>query len=184
MTNLIKTDHNRLRAILLFPVATLLLLACDSPRSQNQISDKPAEEVQLNVVDIDTVTENRYVYIKNHFVNNDGHFIEVDFVDYLTGREAAEAEWRDEAYYVSGEDTISNITDGYYISNVNPKLRTFRIYDDAQIENIIDDDGPHEMHENKTLDSAQFESYIRDETLVFLHIHEGVILSIDERFMP
>lgn len=30
-------------------------------------------------------------------------FIKVDYVDYLTGKEAAEAEWRDKAYFVDGK---------------------------------------------------------------------------------
>ncbi len=136
------------------------------------------------IISIDTLTENRFAYFKEIENLNSQIFIKVDYVDYLTGQKAVDAEWRDKAYFVDGEDTITNITDGYYISNVNPKLRTFKLQDKLSVEHIIDDDGAQEMTEPKELNLQQIETYIKDETLLFLHIKNGIIERIDERFMP
>lgn len=136
------------------------------------------------IIPIDTVTENRFAYLKEIENLNSEIFIKVDYVDYLTGQEAADAEWRDKAYFVDGKDTITNITDGYYISNVNPKLRTFKLQEKMSVEHIIDDDGAQEMTEPKELNLQQIETYIKNETLLFLHVKNGIIVRIDERFMP
>ena len=163
-----------------------LLISCgqsnDSSKDVTNDNNRPIKsEVTIS---IDTVTENRFGYLKEIKNSNSEIFIKVDYVDYLTGQEAADAEWRDKAYFVDGEDTITNITDGYYISNVNPKLRTFKLQDKISVEHIIDDDGVQEMTVPKELNSQQIEIYIKNEILLFLHVKNGIIERIDERFMP
>jgi len=137
-----------------------------------------------DLIDIDSISDNRYCYIKEVLKSNDNLFIKVDYVDYLTGKKATEAEWRDKAYFIDGTDTISNITDGYYISNINPKIRVFKIGFDAKTENIIDDNGVNKIDEIKPLNEVQLNKYIEMNSLVFLHIKKGIVKSIDEQFMP
>jgi hypothetical protein len=162
------------------------LMSCgQSNDSSKDIATDNNSSVKSDVIiPIDTVTENRFVYLKEIENLNSEIFIKVDYVDYLTGQEAANAEWRDKAYFIDGKDTITSITDGYYISNVNPKLRTFKLQDKMSVEHIIDDDGAQEMTEPKELNLQQIETYIKNETLLFLHVKNGIILRIDERFMP
>ncbi|WNJ17901.1 hypothetical protein [Pontibacter sp. G13] len=142
----------------------------------------PAESEKT--ISLDSITDNRFAYIKEVHHLNAEIFIKVDYVDYLTGQEATDAEWRDEAYFIDGEDTITNITDGYYISNVNPKLRTFKLKDKFAVEHTIDDDGAQRMNEPKELNVQQIETYINNRTLLFLHVKNGIVERIDERFMP
>lgn len=173
----------RQRKILLFFTVIIALSACGESQSQKSINASD-ERNQTQNIKIDIETENRYAYIKDHFERGVVKYLKVDYVDYLTGKEATDAEWRDKAYFIDGEDTITTITDGFYISNINPKIRTFRIDENTQIENVIYGNEPHEMEEKKPLNSEQLDEYMNSETLIFLHIKEGIIESIDEQYMP
>lgn len=173
---------------ILFLITTIFLItSCGESNSDKKVViEKSQVEKSNHNITVDPVTENRYGYLKEIVESNPNHdlFIKVDYVDYLTGKEAMEAEWRDKAYFVDGTDTITNITDGYYISNVNPKIRIFKIAKDASIENVISDDGPHKMKEIKHPNAEQLKKYIDMNNLLFFHIENGVVKSIDERFMP
>ena len=146
---------------------------------------KPYQEVESQKkMKIDSATENRYAYIKEIIESGERLFIKVDYVDFLIGEEALEAEWRDQAYFIDGGDTISNITDGFYISNINPKTRVFMIGKNAKVENIIDSDGYKKMKTPKHLNTKQLREYIEMNTLLFLHVKDGTVERIDERFIP
>lgn len=162
------------------------LLSCgqsNDASKENTTGNKNSTESKV-IITLDSLTENRFAYLKEVENLNSEIFIRVDYVDFLTGQEALDAEWRDEAYFIDKEDTISNITDGYYISNANPKLRTFKLQNRIAVEHIIDDTGAQRMNESKELDVQQIESYIKNETLLFLYVKNGIINRIDERFMP
>lgn len=135
-------------------------------------------------ISVDSITENKFAYIKDVQKLNSAIFIKVDYVDYLTGQEALDAEWRDEAYFIDGEDTITNITNGYYLSNVNPKIRTFKLKDKIAVEHIMYDNGAQRMNESKELNVQQIETYIEKKRLLFFYINNGIVERIDERFMP
>ena len=172
-------------SILSFITALALIASCSNFDSSKKIAlDKsPVAKSTINLA-IDLETENRYAFIKEIIAFNDGLYIKADYVDYLIGKGALEAEWRDQAYFINGTDTITNITDGYYISNINQQIRTFKIAKDASIENIIDDDGSHKMQERKYLNMEQLQKYLESNTLLFIHIKNGLVERIDERFMP
>lgn len=164
----------------------VFLVSCSQSRIGSEVekTQKKSLDISAQTISIDIVTENRFAYIKS-FENLDSNlFITVDYVDYLTGQEATEAEWRDKAYYVDGEDTITNITDGYYISNIDPQLRTFQLQEKISVEHIIDDDGPQVMSKQKPLNSKQLDTYIKNETLLFIHVTNGIVKRVDERYMP
>lgn len=171
--------------ILLFSIPTIFFIASctDSSLSKNaNLNSDPNIKIK-ETIKIDSTTENRYIYLNEVIESNSAFFIKVDFVDYLTGKEAVDAEWRDEAYFVDGTDTMTNITDGFYISNINPKIRTFRVAKDAKIAYVITDDGFHKMEHEKNLNLKQFQQYIDMKTLLFIHIENGIVKRIDERFM-
>ena len=170
--------------ILTLTLAFLISCGQSNDSSKDFTTDKNGSVKSDVIIPIDTVTENRFAYLKEIENLNSEIFIKVDYVDYLTGQEAHDAEWRDKAYFVDGKDTITNITDGYYISNANPKLRTFKLQDKMSVNHIIDDHGTHEITEPKELNFQQIESYIKNETLLFLHVKNGIIVRIDELFLP
>ncbi len=166
-------------------VLTLLLvflIACNETETKSKEKLYAANLDQVHQVD--SLRTHRFAYIKEFEMLNSELLLTVDYVDYLTGKAAMEAEWRDKAYFIDGTDTISKITDGYYISNINPKLRTFKVKENIAVAHVIDDDGEQKLPEPKQLDVKQIETYIKNETLVFLHIKHETIVRIDERFMP
>lgn len=171
-------------------IVVLIICSCNSSESnkESKISEGELNTSLIgestNSIPIDLISESRYAYIKEVVESNSSLYIKVDYVDFLTGKKAMEAEWRDKAYFVDGTDTISNITDSYYISNINPKIRTFKMDKSAKIENIIDSDGPHKMYPSKLLNLEQLKKYMDVNTLLYFHIKEDIIKSIDERFLP
>lgn len=178
-----------MKKLLSYHILTLTLiffLSCNGSTthsSEKNIENKNSIE-EDSKISLDTLTDNRFAFIRELEILNSDLLVKVDYVDYLTGQEAVEAEWRDEAYFVDGDDTITNITDGFYISNVNQKLRAFLIQDKISVDQIIDDDGPQKIQESKPLNRSQIETYIKNETLLFLYVKKGIIERIDERFMP
>ncbi len=171
--------------IISFFLGVFLIASCvDSNSTKNVDLNKSINSEMYDTINIESTTENRYVYIKEVIESNSFLYIKVDYVDYLTGKEALEAEWRDEAYFVDGTDTMTNITNGFYISNINPKVRTLKIEKVAQIEYLIDDEGFQKMDQRKKLNSKQLKEYIDLKTLLFIHIENGIVKRIDERFMP
>lgn len=135
-------------------------------------------------IKIDITTENRHAYIKEVFINNSELFIKADYVDYFIDDEAAEAEWRDKAYMIIDGDTMTGITDGYYISNQNNKLRTFKIQEGISIELIRTDNDVYNLDKKKVGDELQIRTYIEKESLIILHIEEGIVVGIEEQFIP
>jgi hypothetical protein len=134
---------------------------------------------------IDTLTELRHAYVKDFFTDNNGeHYLKVDFVDFLEGEEALKAEWRDKSYYIDGEDTITNITDGYYISNQNNRLRTFILSKNVIINIFYTPKDSYEFTEVKGASISQFTEELDNDPLIILNIKNGVIETIDEQFIP
>lgn len=170
--------------LLTLTFATLTACAPSNDTSQEIATAPNTSPTSEVILEIDQVTENRFAYLKNVEKLNSEFFVAVDYVDYLTGQEALDAEWRDEAYFVDGKDTITNITNGYYISNQNPKLRTFKLKNKISVENVIDDEGVQVLTEPEELNLNQIEEYIKDQTLLFLHIKKGIIVRVDKRYLP
>ncbi|HEY9083666.1 MAG TPA: hypothetical protein VIN73_10050 [Vicingaceae bacterium] len=135
-------------------------------------------------IKIDITTETRHAYIKEVFINNSKLYIKADYVDYFIGDEAAEAEWRDKAYMIIDGDTMTGITDGYYISNQNKKLRTFKIQEGISIELIRTDDEVYNLDKKKVGNELQIRTYLEEENLIILHIEKGIVIGIEEQFIP
>lgn len=79
---------------------------------------------------------------------------------------------------------VRGITDGYYISNQNNKLRTFKIQEGISIELIRTLDDVYNLDEKKVGDEFQIRTYIEKENLIILHIEEGIVIRIEEQFIP
>ena len=134
---------------------------------------------------IDVTTEVRHAYIKEFTNYNSENYLVVDYADFFEGEEAGEMEWRDKAYFVEDGETITNITDGYYISNMNNKLRTFRLREDVDIRVWTNLEG-YELYNDLTKVSLQVlqETVVKYNILWVLTIEKGVVISIEEQFRP
>lgn len=170
---------------LCFFVSILFLIAsCGDSKPQVAVKNEANLGPKKDILLIDSITENRYAFLKEIISSKEKMYVKVDYVDYLTGKEALSAEWRDQAYFIDGVDTISNITNGYYISNINTKIRTFKIGKNAIIKNIIDDEGAHKIKPPKKLNIEQLQEYVDTESLLMIYVEDGIIKRIDERFLP
>jgi mannitol/fructose-specific phosphotransferase system IIA component len=176
-----------MKNIIIFNIFSLILLtSCNESKARPEkeiVNIKNSAQPSI-IISLDTVLENRFAYLKEFQMLNSEIIVKVDYVDYLTDREALDAEWRDEAYYIDGDDTITSITDGYYISNLNLKLRTFKLQDNISVKHMIYNDVLQELSESKPINEKQIEKYIENEVLLFLYIKNGIIIRIDERFIP
>lgn len=174
---------NRIKLVYkaLFFGILILLTSCENSNKDVKKLDKSSVLAGFTV---DSISDKRHGYLKEVMDAEGAIYVTVDFVDYLNGKEAQIAEWRDAAYFIENGDTISNIIDGYYISNINPKLRTFKVGSKAIIENIIEDDGSKKMVPQKLLNIEQLDKYLQAKNLLYIYIENGVILQIDEQFTP
>ena len=133
---------------------------------------------------IKETSQKEYAYIKYSTTENSKTYIKVDYVNYYIGEDAEKAEWDEKAYFVDGYDTISNITNGYYISNNNTILKTLEVPKNLHIKNIIDDKGIQKINKPKLLDSVQINTYIKSGQLLIIELKEEKIISIKEQFLP
>lgn len=152
--------------------------------TQVKIGADSLKESTAKSIEIDVTTEERYAYIKEVFINNSELYVKADYVDYLTGDDAVEAEQRDETYFVEDGDTVSYVTDGYYISNQNDKLRTFRLSKDVEINIFFVERDSYEIEEIDGASLSQLEEHLENNPLLILHVKEGIIVEIEEQFLP
>ena len=157
----------------------LILLACSNQKETTSIKIKPNEHVL-----IDTVNESKYCYIKSVKQIENEIYIKVDYVEYLTGDQATNQAFKEKAYFIDGTDTILDIQNGYYISNQNSKLRQFKVAKSATYQHIIDDDGKHQIKNTPKSDTTQLNNFKNSNALIIVHVKNGIIRSIDERFIP
>lgn len=147
------------------------------------ISDSIQEDI-VELIEIDVTTETRHAYIKEVLTNNSELYIKADYADYLIDDEAYKAAMRDKAYFIDGEDTIVDITDGYYISNQNNKERIFKLSENAKINIFFVAKGSYEIEEIEGANLSQFEAHLGNNPLLILNIKEGVVIGIEEQFLP
>lgn len=148
------------------------------------VGQKSIVKVTNEIPAVLQVNDSRHAYIKGILKYENQFYLEVDYVDYLTGQEAEDAEWRDKAYFVDGEDTITNITDGYYISNTNDLIRNFPIQLNMLVTHIRDDNGTQKLEEPKLVDEGLLTQYVQEEVLLILHIRDGEVFEIEEQYIP
>lgn len=169
----------KLRIILFFSLAAFV--SCES---SNKVTPEINTRKEKYNFEIDSSKGEYYCVIDSVFLSFDKNYIIVDFVNYLTGKEAYNEAMKNGAYFIDGYDTIPDITDGYYISNTNLKLRKFRVNRNAYI-NILP---KYNNHKPNILTSTKFFKTIESQSeyyrLLFIKYDKGIIYSIDEQFMP
>ena len=163
----------------------ILLFGCDnSEMGSEEIKDNSQDELSKYV---HSSLSMRYAYITDIIDADDEgkvNYIKVDFVNYYTDYEAVEAEWRDKAYMILDGDTISGITDDYYISNMNDKLRILKVSEDVLIAFNSAYPARIPNAKGKFTDVVYLNDFIEKHSLVMFFFKEDVVESIQEVFLP
>ena len=132
------------------------------------------------------VNEIRYCYATKIFQSNSQTMIEVDYVDYLTGKQAADAAIKNKDYYVDEDgDTLTYILDDYYISNIDNKLRTFQLADTVEIEIFFFDESTNNgIIEYKGNDISKLEKHLLNNPLLLITVKNNYVTKIKEQWIP
>ncbi|WBA43656.1 hypothetical protein [Hymenobacter canadensis] len=119
-----------MKLLLLAPV--LLLAACTSTDRESS-GQSMAETIPDDLKSEQSTTEavgetgRSHAYIRRFYQQNGQYYVDVDYVQFLSGEAAVAAARRkgDAAVDVVKGDTVYSVFNDYYIVNDNPKLRTF-----------------------------------------------------------
>lgn len=148
----------------------------------------------------------QYGIIKNVYQKDVKKYLDIDYVDYLSGIDAIKASIEDGVCKVDNSsqaiEELSKLKNnycgnycgcapnGFYIRNNNPKLRTFEITDDVEI--IMNTyQGPNlcEHAANESLEYQRFEKYYTDGcgdqfTPFIISIQNDKVMKIEEIYLP
>lgn len=121
--------------ILIF-LSIITFISCESEQKivseTKQKATSTINEKENIIFSIDSSEGHHICYISK-IINEIDTSILVDFVNYLTGINAHKASIIDGNYEIDNGDTITDITNDYYISNKNNKLRKFKISSNSEI---------------------------------------------------
>lgn len=131
-----------------------------------------------------TILETKHCFIKSLIVQNGKNYAIADYVDFLTQDKAIEkAIENDDADYDINEkgDTIYFVYNDYYVSNINPKLRTLELADNVKIElwNYPKNNGIF-----NTVNINELEKHLSSEPIMILKIENGIIIEMREQYVP
>jgi len=144
----------------------------------------PTIEVVNNPPAIYELDHKSHGYIKGIIKYNNSTYIKVDFVKYLTGKEASEIAIKEKAYFIDDGDTIVDITDGYYISNPHPNIANIPLENYNNVSFLMDGDGKQSINPPKELNEALLLDYIENQTLLILVFNDGGLREVGEQFIP
>ena len=123
-----------------FLILTLSFTSCANNEKQPKINEPIKTEIKESKVELkpeNTIIETKYCFIKNLTEKKGKNYIVADFVDFLTDEKAVEkAKQNGDADFDINKkgDTIYFVYNDYYVSNVNPKLRTLELISNIKIE--------------------------------------------------
>lgn len=136
-----------------------------------------------------TGTEKAMGYIKTVYESTGKRYLDIDYVQWLTGDEAIKAMREDgkcspDVY----PDTGQCIPNGFYIRNQNPKIRTFEISKDVQISRATAFD--YSPSGIKSINYEEFKSLFTPKDSYFrnlpfhIEVVNGLVMKITEQYIP
>ena len=135
------------------------------------------------------ITEKAMGYIKTVYERNGKRYLDIDYVQWLTGDEAIKAMREDGKCSVDiYPDSTYCIPNGFYIQNQNPKIRTFKISKNAEITRVTAFDFSPSgkkvitYEEFKNLFTAE-DSYFRNIPF-HIEVVDDFVVKITERYIP
>jgi len=164
---------------------------------QNQVTQLQGQQgTQKNgeePIDKLGTTEKAMGYIKAVYEKDGKRYLDIDYVQYLTGDEAIRAIREDgkcspDIY----PDPSYCIPNGYYIRNQNPKIRTFEISKNVEILMQTYGSGKCHVRQNEKVSYEIFKSFWgSNPTCVHLkdlpynvEVKNGIVTKITEQFIP
>ncbi|NRD80117.1 hypothetical protein HPT25_22520 [Bacillus sp. BRMEA1] len=106
-----------------------------------------------------------------------------DYIQWYFGKDADKEFLKD----CNCSKEMDHAPDGYYIRNVNPKIRTFTISNSATY--ILQTFNPYEIKWNQKVTRAQFVSFLKDRNQhhyipFHIEIQNGIVTKITEQYIP
>lgn len=129
--------------------------------------------------------------IKKVYTKNGKNYLDIDYIQWLTGDEAEKA-MREDGQCPKTEECI--VYDDYYIRNVNPQIRTFEVSPDVEITmQTLDSETTGNVNQNKKISfsmlqtiftpgSANHDKY--QNTPFIIELSNNKIVRILEQYIP
>lgn len=164
------------------------------------------------IVSADQEKNGKYIgYIKNIFTKNNINYITIDYVQWLTDKDAIKAALEDNKCNIEGKTNKQAIAElinynidmglgiygdcasnGYYVRNQNSLLRTFPVLNDAQIKlQTYSHDASGGFNSNQLVSLATFTTsfnssptYSAKNLLYWVTLNNGSITDISEQYQP
>lgn len=181
-TNHWQTLRKMIKKIVFLLIITFLWNCIEKQKNEKVI--EPKQNKTSKKLDKNLDIENKHCYVKKVNHKNGNYSIIVDYIEFLTGKEAYEKAKKnkdlDFEINEKGDSTFFLYND-YYISNINPKLREFKLDSKVKIKlwNYPKNNGIY--NDVSVLD---FLNHLHDNPVIILKIKDGVISEMFEQYTP
>lgn len=145
------------------------------------VSAKPVKPVN-QAVSIEKAT----TYIKSLKIIKGKLYGDFDYIQWFVGKDA-DREFLKDCKKCKGYDGLGHVLNGYYIRNVNPKIRTFMISDQAQ---FVLQTRTGDIKWNEKVSKKDFINFAQKKikegniTPYHIEIQNGVVTKITEQYIP
>ncbi len=132
------------------------------------------------------ITEKRIGYVGKVYTKSGINYIDIDYVNFLTGTAAVEAA-KEDGY--AEQDELGNwyVPNDYYITNDNKTIRTFQVGLSASIK-IVDLAGSGSGIPMKSITFAKLKTmgptFADGVLLMHVDVVSGIVQSLEEQFRP
>lgn len=128
-------------------------------------------------------TVNATTYITSFYEVHGKWVGKFDYIQWYTGKAADKAFLQD----CKCSNVMDHAPDGYWIRNVNPKIRTFAISNMTQY--VLQTRNPYQIKWNEKVTRSQFITFLKqrnkDHHIPFhIEIKNGVVTKITEQYIP
>ena len=165
-------------------IANKMFIDCKIISAKQRI--KELKDLTIEFESERTIIESKHCFLKDVIKKDERYFIVADYVDFLTNEKAVEkAKEQGKSEYDISEkgDTIHFVYSDYYISNINPKLRTLELSEQTKIE-LLDFSQNANESGYKIVSAKELIEQFENHPLVILKFENGVIKEIKEQFTP
>lgn len=132
--------------------------------------------------EINIKQEQNYCLISSIYVENDKHYIEADYIQYLIGEKAIEEAKKNgdaDVFIINGKKEY-NIPSDFYIVNENSKLRKLELSENVKIDLIYNND----LKSNDIKSILEYFMNNYDDKVFLLVLSGGKVTEIKEIFTP
>lgn len=166
-----------------FLLLSLIFFSCFKKEKKSEINDynenkiiesKTPEQFENKAI------ETKYCFVRKLIEKDGKNYLIADYVQFLTGEEALKKaiQNKDTDFELNEKgDTIHSVPNDYYVSNVNPKLRTLELVSNVSIE--LWNEG---VHNKVTIN--EFKKHLSEEPLIILKIQNGMVKEMSEQYVP